>query len=257
MIRSMEVSMNARLRSRISQMFSVATRRKIIRYTRWPPVGLVRFGNLRRLKPISPYWGSERGVPIDRYYIERFLAMHAKDVGGRVLEIGDDTYTRNFGGNRVTQSDVLHVAENKPQVTIIGDLTQADHIPSDCFNCVILTQTLQVIYDVQSAIETVYRILKPGGVVLATVAGISKISRYDMDRWGYHWGFTTRSVQRLFETEFPAEALEIEAHGNVLTATAFLYGIAAGELRQRELDHIDPDYELLITLRAVKPEVTD
>lgn len=225
-----------------------------MRYTRWPPVGLVRFGSLRRLKPISQFWGSERGLPIDRYYIERFLAAHAQDIRGHVLEIGDDNYTRTFGGNRVTQSDVLHVAENKPQVTIIGDLTSAEHISANTFDCIILTQTLQVIYDVPAALETVYRILKPGGVALVTVAGISKISRYDMDRWGYHWSFTTCSAQQLFGEFFPKGNLQVESRGNVLAAIAFLHGLATEELRQKELDYIDPDYELLITIRAVKPE---
>jgi SAM-dependent methyltransferase len=198
----------------------------------------------------------ERGLPVDRYYIEQFLAQNKRDIQGRVLEIGDDTYTRKFGEDRVSQSDVLHVSEQRHRVTIIGDLVQADKIPSNAFDTVILTQTLQVIYDTTGAIRTVYRILKPGGIVLVTVAGISKISRYDMDRWGYYWSFTTKSIRRLFEAAFPEENIKVEAHGNVLAAISFLHGLAAEELRQKELEYSDPDYELLITLRAVKPDRT-
>jgi SAM-dependent methyltransferase len=223
-----------------------------VRLTRRPPVGRVRFGSLRRLRPISPDWGAERGKPIDRYYIERFLTLNEGDIQGRVLEIGGNTYTRAFGGERVIQSDVLHVAESLPQVTILGDLTNADHIPSNSFDCVILTQTLQAIYDVRAAIATVHRILKPGGVVLATVPGISKISRYDMDRWGYYWSFTTASMRYLFTELFPAAKVEVEAHGNVLVAIAFLHGLASSELRARELEARDPDFEVLITIRGVK-----
>ncbi len=243
------------LRRLAQRVLPVSTRRRIVRYTRWPPVGLVRFGHLRRLKPVSPDWGSERGKPIDRYYIERFLAAHSADVQGQVLEIGDDRYTRRFGGERVVQSQVLHVAETKSQVTVIGDLTKADHLPSDTLDCIILTQTLQAIYDVPAAVRTVYRILRPGGVVLVTIPGISKISRYDMDRWGYYWSFTTLSARRLFEVAFPADKIQVCAHGNVLAAIGFLHGLAAEELSRKELDYEDPDYELLITLRAVKPEV--
>jgi len=230
-------------------------RRRLVRLTRWPPVGWVRFGSLRRLSPISPDWGAERGQPIDRYYIERFLAGYAQDIKGSVLEIGDNIYTRRYGGDRVTRSDVLHVAERKAGVTLIGDLTRADHLATDSFECIILTQTLQVIFDLTSAIRTVYRILRPGGVALVTIPGISKISRYDMDRWGYFWSFTSCSARRLFETAFPASSVEVTAHGNVLAATAFLHGLAAHELRQRELDYVDRDYELLITVRAVKTEI--
>jgi SAM-dependent methyltransferase len=234
------------------RLLPISARRQIVRYSRWPPVGLVRFGTLRRLRPISPTWGSERGQPVDRYYIERFLAGQAADVRGRVLEIGNDRYTRIFGGARVRQSDVLHVAEPGPGVTIIASLTDAPEIADDSYDCIILTQTLQAIFDVPAAVRTVGRILKPGGVVLATVPGISKISRYDMDRWGYFWSFTTASVRRIFEGVFAAGDVEIQAFGNVLAATAFLYGLASEELRRRELDSVDPDYELLITIRAVK-----
>jgi SAM-dependent methyltransferase len=235
------------------RFLSLEARRKIVKLTRWPPVGLVNFGSFRRLKPISPHWGSERGRPIDRYYIESFLQNNSEDIHGRVLEIGDNTYTLRYGRERVVKSDVLHVAENNPGVTIIGDISSAEHIPSDFFDCIILTQTLQTIFNLNDVIRTLCRILKPEGVVLATIPGISKISRYDMDRWGYHWSFTSVSARKLFETAFPGENIRVEAHGNVLASIAFLHGLAVEELKQKELDYLDPDYELLITVRAQKP----
>jgi SAM-dependent methyltransferase len=192
----------------------------------------VRFGDLRRLKPISRVFGFDRGLCIDRYYIENFLAKHAEDIRGHVLEIGDDTYTRRFGGDRVARSDVLHVQEGNPKATIVADLTCADSIPSDTFDCIIFTQTLQFIYDVRAAIRHLYRILKPGGVLLATFPGISQISRYDMDRWGDYWRFTTLSARRLFEEVFPPGNVTVRAYGNVLAAVAFLHGLSAEELRR-------------------------
>jgi hypothetical protein len=108
----------------------------------------VRFGDLRRQIPVSRDFGFDRGLPIDRYYIESFLEKYAADIRGRVLEIGANTFTTRFGRDHVTQSDVLHVNNNNPVATIVGDLASADHIPSDLFDCVILTQTLQLIYDV-------------------------------------------------------------------------------------------------------------
>jgi ubiquinone/menaquinone biosynthesis C-methylase UbiE len=136
----------------------------------------------------------------------------------------------------------------------VADLTCASHIPSDTFDCIILTQTLHLIYDVRAALTTLYRILKPGGVLLTTVSGISKISREDMDRWGHHWSFTTRSAQRLFQEFFPEMNVAVDAYGNVLAAIAFLHGLASEELRHEELDYHDRDYQVLITIRAVKPE---
>lgn len=237
-------------------------------YSYNPPLGKVNLGNLRRVTPISPEWGFERGSPIDRYYIEQFLSAHAKDIHGHVLEIEDNSYTRKFGGDRVTKSDVLHVKEGNPNATIVADLTCPEQFPPDTFDCVILTQTLQLIYDLRSAVKTVHRILKPGGVVLATVPGITQISHYqpeesadtwthDTDNWSdcWCWNFTTLSARRLFEEAFGIEFASVESYGNVLAATAFLYGLAMQEFRQQELDYCDPDYQVIITVRAVKPEL--
>jgi glycosyltransferase involved in cell wall biosynthesis len=213
----------------------------------------VRFGTLRRLTPVSRRFGWDRGgLPVDRYYIERFLQQHARDIAGHVLEVRDDTYTRKFGGTNVTRADVLHPTTENENATIVADLTSADHVPSDTFDCIVLTQVLPFIPDVQAAVRTLHRILRPGGVVLATVPGISQIVRYDMDRWGDYWRFTSLSARRLFECGFPEGEVRVEAHGNVLAATAFLQGLSSGDLRPEELDYRDPDYEVLITVRAVK-----
>ena len=59
------------------------------------------FGDLRRTKPVSSAFGYDRGKPVDRRYIEAFLATNSVDVRGRVLEIGDSAYTRQFGRDRV------------------------------------------------------------------------------------------------------------------------------------------------------------
>ena len=219
---------------------------------RWPPRGAIRFGALRQSTPISRVFGFDRGQPIDRFYVEAFLQMHAGDIRGHVLEVAGDQYARRFGGDRVTRCDVLHVETGRPGATIVADLTDAPRIPSDSFDCIICTQTLQHIYRVADAIATLYRSLKPGGVLLTTVPGISQISRFDMDRWGDYWRFTTLSTRLLCEERFQPSNTSIEAHGNVLAAVAFLHGLAAEDLRPEELDHRDADYELVITARAVK-----
>jgi SAM-dependent methyltransferase len=220
-----------------------------------PSVGTVNFGSLRRLKPMSREFGYDRGTPIDRYYIENFLAHQSNDIQGRVLEIGDATYTRKFGGDRVTHSDVLHVVEGNPEATIVGDLMHADNIPSEVFDCVILTQTLHLLYDMKTAVANLYRILKPGGILLVTVPGISQVVKCD---WGsdWCWALTTQSARMLGEEFFHKNTLQVESHGNVLAAIAFLQGLAVEELSQEELDFHDDEYQVLITLRAVKPEVT-
>lgn len=234
-----------------------------------PPPGHLSFGDLRRLTPISPDWGYDRGDPIDRFYVEQFLADHRTDIRGRVLEIEDDNYTRRFGGSRVTYSDVLHVKEGNPYATLIGDLTCTEQFPPNTFDCILLTQTIQVIYDVKAVVQTLYHALKPGGIVLATVPGITQVSHYspeqttdgwthDTDNWSDYWcwSFTTLSIQRLFEEKFPAANVRVQSYGNVLSAISLLQGVAVEELQPKELEYCDPNYQVIIAVRAVKPEET-
>lgn len=216
-----------------------------------PPLGKVNFKKLRTLAPVSRMFGMDRGLPIDRYYIEKFLAERAADIRGHVLEIGDDAYTRKYGGKRVSQRDVLHIKEGNPRATIVADLTAADHLPSETFDCIIFTQTLQYIYDVKTAVRALYRLLTPGGVVLATVPGISQLIEQDWGK-GWYWNFTLASAERLFAEAFGAENVKAQTHGNVLTAISFLHGLATEEMQRDELDHRDAEYQLVISLRAVK-----
>jgi SAM-dependent methyltransferase len=217
------------------------------------PVGSVDFGDLGRVEPISRVFGLDRGTPIDRYYIESFLAQNSSAIRGRVLEIGDATYTKRFGGSAVEVSDVLHFTGESPEATIVADLRDAPEIATDTFDCIVLTQMLQFSYEMERIVAELFRILKPGGCVLATVSGISQISRYDMERWGDYWRLTSLSARELFETAFPAGQIEVETYGNVLAATAFLHGLAVSEVSRTDLDVRDGDYQLIISIRATKP----
>jgi len=215
------------------------------------PPGRIRFGSLRRTAPVSRQWGWDRGLPIDRYYIVEFLQRYAGDVRGRVLEIGDASYTRRFGGARVAKIDVLHVDAGNPLATIVGNLAEADHIPSNSFDCIILTQTLHLVYDFRAAMGTLYRILAPEGVLLLTVPGISQTTDESW-RSSWYWSFTQVSMEKLAGEQFPAEAVQVEVYGNVLSATAFLHGLAAQELSEEELQVRDRDFPVTVALRAIK-----
>jgi SAM-dependent methyltransferase len=209
----------------------------------------------RRLTPVRSGFGFGHGQCIDRYYIETFLDNNAADIQGHVLEVAEDAYTRRFGGQRISRSDVLHVTPGYPGATIIADLTKANHIQSETFDCIVLTQTLQFIYDVRAVIQTLHRILRPGGVLLATFPGISQIARYDMERWGEYWRFTSLSSRMLFTEVFSEDCVTVRTYGNVCAAIAFLHGFVSAELSQRELDYYDPIYEVLIAVRAIKPRL--
>jgi len=243
----------SRLRSLAVRILPPGIRRRLRSWRRRgsaPPVGRVRLGDLARTRPISSDWGFERGTPIDRYLIEKFLEQHANDIHGRVLEVAGDAYTRRFGHD-VTEVEILAVSERERAATIVADLADAPQIPDGRFDCVIVTQTLQYIWDVREAVATLRRILAPGGVALVS---LPSVIRYDDGSWPDLWRFTPASARRLFEDAFGTEHIEVEAPGNVLAAAAFLYGLAAEELDGSVLQADDPAVPVSILIRARKAE---
>jgi SAM-dependent methyltransferase len=202
------------------------------------------------VRPVSDRWGWERGTPVDRYYIEQFLASHAGDVRGRTLEVKDADYTKRLD-HGVTRVDVLDIDPTNPDATIVADLSVGDGIPEGQFDCFLLTQTLQLIYDVRGAVAQCHRLLRPGGVLLVTVPTLSRIVHGEGLQWDY-WRFTAASCHRLFGEAFGGGNVAVRTHGNVLACTAFLRGVALQEIPRHKLDVNDPYFPLLVTVRAVK-----
>jgi hypothetical protein len=204
----------------------------------------------RRRRPLAGHY--ERGIPVDRYYIESFLERHRADIHGVVLEVGDRNYTERFGDEHVVRSDVVHAKPGNPEATFVGDLETGENIPLGAYDCFIATQVYPFLFDVRAAIANSYAALAPNGVLLVTLPSISQISRYDMEQFGDFWRFTGASAWRLFAPVFGSENVTVETFGNVLSATAFLYCLGANELTRAELDDGDPDYPVTVAVRAVK-----
>jgi SAM-dependent methyltransferase len=219
----------------------------------------------RRL-PVSEYSGFDRGEPIDRHYIAEFLGRFAclpgyseGDIKGHVLEVGGREYADRFGvaadapgPGVVHRVDVLHESAVNPQATLVGDLQDPSTLPAATFDCVICTQVLPFVWDTRAVLANIHASLRPGGVLLATTPGITRAGVRERDQWGDFWRFTSGSLRRLAAEAFPGGTIEVEGHGNLQAATFFLYGFAAHELAPDALRMRDPDYEVLIGLRAIK-----
>ena len=211
----------------------------------------VRWGNLRRTKPLSDYYGIDRGLPVDRFYIEGFLTRNAEAVRGLVLEVHDANYTRRFGADRVDHSEVLDVDETNPEATLIADLAEPGSLPAGRFDCVILTQTLQYPNDPEAALRNVWASLAPQGTALITVPCLGRIDpdHPTIDRWR----FTALGLQTLLARACPGADVEVAGRGNVLVGVAFLMGMAAEDLTQSELEHEDDRFPLVVCARVRKP----
>jgi SAM-dependent methyltransferase len=213
------------------------------------PPGSVRWGSLRRTTPFNRSWGYGRGTPIDRVYIEEFLARHATDVRGACLEILNADYTNRFGGARVTSSDVLDINPANTAATIVADLGEPDSLPAERFDCAIFTQTLHLVPDMGTALANIWRALSRGGVLLLTVPAVGRHEArgFDHDRWRV----TSTGLEWLL-TGLSDASPEVTSYGNVLSCAAFLYGLAAEELSPAELQAFDREFPLVVAARVRK-----
>jgi SAM-dependent methyltransferase len=226
--------------------FLTSSRRVTLRRLLRPaPLGL-----LLRRGPVSRSWGFDRGLPIDRYFIERFLGLRSADIAGRVLEVKDDGYTRRFGGDAVTSAEVLDIDAGNPAATVIADLTDAPQIADDSYDCVLLTQVLHLVYDMPSAVRECHRILKPGATLLVTMPALSRCSG-ELQHSDF-WRITPAGARRLYGDVFGAENVEVLAYGNAVLGAAFLMGVASQEVGARLLRQHDPLFPILVTIRATK-----
>jgi len=214
-----------------------------------PAVRFFRPAPLEQLKPVSRRWGYERGTAISRYFIDRFIESHRKDITGCVLEIKNPRYIKEFGHD-VSHFDILDVDESNKQATIIADLQAADHVESDRFDCFILTETLQFVFDLPRAAWHAHRILKPGGVLLVSVPTIGPSDNELID--ADYWRFTGNVCRRLFGEPFGYENVEVVPYGNFATSVAGLSGIAIEEIESKVSFENDFKYTQGVFVRAQK-----
>ena len=213
----------------------------------------MQFGDLHRLTPIGNKSSGRQDNAVHYYYTERFLRSNSSRIHGAVLEAAGSRYAKRYGRNNVSKTDVLLLKGSSiPDGKNIVTLDDADCIPSHTYDCIILPQILQYTYDIKASLITLYRILKQGGVLLATVPGISRNIKesHDTNRF---WSFTTLSAHRLCEEVFPTSHISVRSYGNVMTAAALMHGMMAKELKPRQLNFNDPLYQVVIAIRAVKP----
>ncbi len=215
--------------------------RAIVMRTIKPKAAYFQFAP-KSLKPLSDKFGFDRGTPVDRHYIEAFLAENAESIKGVCLEIHDDAYAKKYGGSKVTRCDVLDVDTGNKMATIVGDLRNIPAIASDTYDCVILTHTLGVIDDHESAARECVRILKPGGTLLVTVAALGVAQEPERCFWRY----TPASLKYIFSKFAKPGMVQTRSYGNVLSGQAFWIGAGAEELAPDELAFNDPRYPVIV-----------
>jgi SAM-dependent methyltransferase len=224
----------------------------------WPIIRHLRSVQFRRLRPLRD-GRLDRGTVIVRYYWAQFLDRRRADIRGRGLEIGETTTLRAYGGDAITQAEALDLAPHSDEVTVVADLTRADDVPSDSYDCFVIQFTMTVIYDIEAALYHAIRILKPGGVLLINFACVDYYLHRGLDMGTgaplyMYWWYTPLQVEDLLQRSgLTREDYQLSIYGNLFTRMAFQLNLPAEELARFELDHTDPGHPLLICARIVKP----
>jgi glycosyltransferase involved in cell wall biosynthesis len=218
-----------------------------------PILRLIRMSKARArltvgVTPLSYLWGSDRGLSIHRYYLEEFLKEFAHDIQGHCLEFQNPSYTFRIGGAAVEKLDILHIDATNPLATIVADLTKPNNLPSNRFDCIICTHVLHVIAELDRAVSELYRILKPGGVLLVAVPQISMCDP------GFHelWRFTPEGLALVLAKAFGKDNVVVKAYGNSLTSAGEIRGLVTHEFNATILNYHDPRFAVEVCARACK-----
>ena len=92
--------------------------------------------------------------------------------------------------------------------------------------------------------------VKPGGVILATGAGLI---RADVENTDF-WHPTPEGWRILLQKTWPGCEVVVEGEGNCLSAMAFNLGLALEELKRQELDYNDGLYPVVTNIYCRKPK---
>ena len=207
-----------------------------------------RWGNLRRARPFSESFGFDRGTPVDRYYLRRFLEAHRGEIRGDVLEIQSAGHARRLGHDlrRVDSVDI----QARFEPTYVCDLAlSAAVIADESYDCFLLPNTLQHLRDLEGCLRHALRVVRPGGSLLASAAGFVPLIPDGPD----YWRLSPEGWRELLARVWAGAEVEVEGHGNCLAAVAAVLGLASEELTPAELDVRDPRYPVLITIACRKP----
>lgn len=205
-----------------------------------------------RLQPISELVGVDRGQPIDRYFIERFMTENAERIRGAVLEVKDRDYTVKFGGPKVTRSEVLDLNRENTAATIYGDIRDLKEIADDTFDCFILTQVLQYVDDLDAAVRESRRVIKSGGCLLVTVPTVGKLDGQEDNVEGHFWRLTEDSARYVFYRHFAADRVKVASWGNVLLGAGFLQGMCVEDMPRRAMEKFDARFTCGVMVMAEK-----
>ncbi|MFE9450257.1 class I SAM-dependent methyltransferase [Streptomyces sp. NPDC006739] len=210
-----------------------------------PPIGGIDWGQLRRLIPICPAFGMSRGTPIDRYYLDQFIAEIRDSVQGDVVEIGGlDSNKDAYGFTRASEYRGLDIRA-APGVALVGDVADLGIIPAGSLDTILAFNVLEHTARPWQVVDNMWQWLRPGGTACCMVPSAQRLHSAPEDYW--------RPLPTALREMFSAWSEQtVHQYGNPLSVIASLMGIAAEELDALELSTYHPDYPVATCIVARK-----
>ena len=225
----------------------------------WPLIRQLRAMRFRRLTPLDG--GKKNGLSVIRYYWAAFLDKHQADIRGHALEVEETTILRQYGGSAVTQADAIDLAAHHEDVKVVADLSRAEQVAGEQYDCFVLPFSTAVIYDIEAALHHAVRLLKPGGVLLANFWCMDFYFHRGLDMgtggalYMHHWFTPIQVHDLLHRAGLTADDYTVQGYGNLMARMAFLLNVPARDLTPQERDTVDPGQPLMMGVRVVRPAI--
>lgn len=210
-----------------------------------PAVGEIDWGQLRRLTPICPDFGISRGTPIDRHYLNQFIAEIRDLVQGDTVEIGGNDGNKDvYGFTRTSGYRGLDITE-APGVSLVGDAADPGIIPANSLDSVIAFNVLEHTARPWQVVDNMRHWLRKGGRAYCMVPSAQRLHGAPEDYW--------RPLPAALREMFGAWSEQtVYQYGNPLSVVASLMGVAAEELDAPELSTYHPGYPVASCVVARK-----
>ena len=136
--------------------------------------------NYSKIKRVSKKFGFDRGLPIDRFYIDKYLDKNlSKSTYQNGLEVGGVQYLEKFKVAKKTA--LLHpeylISEGHGDQALVVDLNKKfKNIGDEKFDLIIATNVLTFVEEPHLALNTFQELLVPGGLLIISVSASMPIS---------------------------------------------------------------------------------
>jgi SAM-dependent methyltransferase len=195
--------------------------------------------------PFDRDFGSSRGTPIGRYYVEKFLRENADRVRGRCLEFGDARYKALFTG--AEKYEVVNIKPG-PGVDYVCDIHDTRSMPQETFDTIICTQVFEHLAWPEKAAVSLYGLLRPGGLLLLTAPFLNPVHGLPAD----FRRFTPGGLDLILRgAGFVMDSVDFG--GNSSVGLGSLLGMVTEDFTTTELDVKDPVYPYNCLLRGHRP----